>query len=77
MMFNEMADEIFSQAGADKQTHTNLYEQTVNILSSKMAELSVLYGLSHERVRLFDEQKQSLVNALKEICNERPTQSSQ
>lgn len=63
-MFNEMTDEIFTKAGVDKIKNDWAYQQCVDILSGKMAMLSVTMGLSYERVEQFNKQKESLVKDL-------------
>ena len=66
-MFEEMADAIFKEAGAKKDEYPDLWQQCVDILSMKMASLSVTHGLSYERVDIFEKQKATLVEDLREI----------
>jgi hypothetical protein len=71
-MFEEMADEIFEQASVNKDACTELWTQTVSILSGKMAMLSSTMGLSIERVNAFNKQKESLVQDLINLKAEHP-----
>lgn len=59
-MFQDMADELFAAHGVSKEKNRDIWQQCVDILSSKMAMLSVMYGLSRERVDLWKQQKDSL-----------------
>lgn len=63
-MFEDTADKIFAEAGVDKTQTPDLYREIVEILNAKMAQLSASMGLSYDRVRLFNEQKQALVEDL-------------
>jgi hypothetical protein len=64
-LFDDIVEKIFKEAGVDPVKNLELFEECVVILHRKMATLSVTHGLSYERVRLFDEQKQTLVDDLK------------
>ncbi len=61
------ADQIFRDAGAFKAACPDLWEQTRDILAGQMARLS-LWGLTYDRVAVFEEQKQALVEDLKALC---------
>lgn len=58
------AKEVFERAGVDPQTNPELFREVMSILGTKMASLSVRLGLSWERVRLYKEQKEALVQNL-------------
>lgn len=62
--FESDVDEIFKKANVTKEQAPDLYDQCLRILSEKMAMLSVTMGMSFERVKLYDEQKESLVQDL-------------
>lgn len=70
-MFEEMADEIFAAAHIVKKPDSPgqedgnmwLHAQCANILANKMAMVSHL-GLTQERVDLFNEQKEALIQDL-------------
>ncbi len=64
MMFHDMADEIFRQAGVPKAGNEGVWDQVVSILNACMAQLSVTHGLSYDRVTLFDQQKEALLHDL-------------
>lgn len=58
------AKEVFERAGVDPKVSPELSHEVISCLSSKMASLSVRLGLSWERVRLYKEQKEALVQDL-------------
>jgi hypothetical protein len=66
-LFEDTVVKIFKKAGVDPTKNLELFDECVAILHQKMAMLSVTHGLSYERVRLFDEQKQTLVDDLKKM----------
>ena len=67
LMFDDMTDKIFLEAKVDKVKNMNLYEECSQILSAQMARLSVLEGMSMQRMTIFDEQKKALVQDLIEM----------
>ena len=67
MLFEEIAEKIFKVAGVDSVKNSVVFNECVIILSQKMAALSVTHGLSYERVRLFNEQKKTLIDDLKRM----------
>ena len=67
LMFDDMTDKIFLEAKVDKVKNMNLYEECSQILSSQMARLSVLEGMSERRMTIFNEQKKALVQDLIEM----------
>lgn len=66
-MFDDITQKIFDEAGVPHQGNEDVWKECADILSTRMAYLSVSYGLSNERVRLFNEQKASLVKDLIEM----------
>ncbi len=63
-MLEHVADEIFTEAGVDKDQWPDLYDECVRGLNVCMARLSARYGMSKERVTIFNQQKASLVEDL-------------
>lgn len=60
-MFEGMADEIFADAGVSKVGNEDFWNQTVDILSTKMAMLSGMgMGITQSRINSFEAQKQTL-----------------
>lgn len=66
-LFEDTVVKIFKKADVDPTKNLRLFDECVAILHQKMAMLSVSHGLSYERVRLFNEQKQTLVDDLKRM----------
>lgn len=59
-----IADDIFRKAGVDKSKNMELWNEACTILSESMAWCSVMLGMSARRVKVFEEQKQTLVDDL-------------
>ncbi len=66
-MFDQDALDVFSKAGVKKEDAPDLFQQVKDILSTKMATLSVTMGMSYKRGEIYDEQKQALVDDLKQL----------
>lgn len=62
--FVDHAREIFAAAGVDPGQNPALLDEVIETLARKMRDLSRTHGLSWERLRLYDEQKRSLVEHL-------------
>lgn len=62
--FKGAADEIFLKAQVSPADAPEMYEEVKQILASKMASLSATLGLSYERIKLYDEQKETLAQDL-------------
>jgi hypothetical protein len=70
-IFIGIADKIFEDARINKTAHMHDYNATVTALHEKMAQLSVMHGLSKQRVNEFDAFKRELFNALKRKFHDR------
>lgn len=68
-MLENIADEIFREAGVDKAQYPDLFQQCVEILNNKMAMLSAMMGMSGKRVELFEAQRKSLIQDLVDMKN--------
>jgi hypothetical protein len=66
-LFEDTVVKIFKKADVDPTKNLRLFDECITILHQKMAQLSVTHGLTYERARLFDEQKQALVDDLKRM----------
>lgn len=60
------AKQLFEQAGLPIEGHEDVYNRVVEILGEKMAELSVIHGMSGERIRQYKSQKESLLQELRD-----------
>lgn len=60
------AKQLFEQAGLPIEGREDIYNRVVDILGEKMAELSVTHGLSIKRIELYDSQKASLLQELRD-----------
>jgi len=69
--YEEMADKIFEQAGVTKEEFPKEWRDCVVILRAKTAMGYVKMGLTHEAVDIFEKQKQTLVEDLKDIKKQR------
>ncbi len=65
--FAPSVDKIFKSAGVTKAEAPEIYGDCLDILSMKMSKLSATMGMSYERLHLFAEQENALVEDLKEL----------
>lgn len=68
-MFEADAKEVFEKAGVEPKNAPEFFEDVKNILSEKMATLSITMGMSMKRVEAYDAQKESLVEDLNKLKN--------
>ncbi len=69
-MFNETANEIFTEAGVSPGEAPEMFREAVDILSYLMAKLSALHGLSYRRAELYSQQKKTLLEDLRKAKQE-------
>jgi hypothetical protein len=67
--------EIFTAASFTREDGGERFDdlalQIEEVLDGLMARLSVQYGLSYKRVKIYEKQKQSLIDDLKKMKKER------
>ena len=78
-IYEEEAKEIFKKANVSLDTPRarEFFEEITYILQNRMAMLSSTMGLSFERVKAYDEQKETLVDDLKKLLINHPDELKQ
>lgn len=68
-MMISIAEKILIEAGISKNEEPEIFNRVLDTLSILMAQLSVQYGMSTERVDIFEKKKASLIEELRSIKN--------
>ena len=69
-IFQGGAEKIFEQAGLNPSRYQALFKETKEILAREMAFLSRVYGISYERVDLYEQKKKDILYDLLKLKEE-------